>query len=155
MHETYSKTSSIASIIDVEVVETNTSFLTFLTLGIIQVMSFYIIVVTRDLTYVLYLPFVVTDLRLVDSSGRNRLPLILFLVLPTLLLLLLSFFKALSGISALSGHFLGGSRYLSLGVVPAMIFHCSLSLDFVCGGVRRLISLEDLLIGLSYVETRS
>ena len=108
-------------------------------------MSFFVTVVIQDLTYV-FLCFVVTDLRFVDSGGRGRIPfgfvLFLLLVLPSLIGRL--------GI-------LGGSRHgsLSLGFVPAMIFHCSLSLDLVCGSVGRSISSKDLLIGLSYVGTRS
>ena len=118
-------------------------------------MSLFVTVVTRDLTYVLLLRSVVTDLRLVDSGGRGGVLLVPSSVPPALLLLLPSFFGALSVISALSCHFLGGSRHLSLRVVPAMIFHRSLSLDFVCGGVRRSIFSGDLVIGLSYIRTWS
>ena len=107
-------------------------------------MSLFVTVVTRDLTYVL-LCSVVTDLRLVDSGGRSRIPLgfmlFLLLVLPGLIGRL---------------EILDGSRHgsLSLGFDSAIIFHRSLSLDLVCGSVGRLISLGDLLIDLSYVGTR-
>ena len=117
-------------------------------------MSFFVTVVTRDLTYVLLLPFVVTDLCLVDFSGRDEILLVLFLILPAFLLLFLSFLGALNVISALSCHFLGGSRHFSLGVVPTMIFHGSLSLDFVCSNLHWSISLGDLLISLPYLRTR-
>ena len=109
-------------------------------------MSLSITVVTRDLTYILFLPSLVTDLRLVDSGDRGGIllgfVLLLVLVLPGLIGRL--------GI-------LGRSRYrsLSLGFVPTMMFHRSLSLDFVCGGVGRSIPSGDLLVGLSYVGTRS
>ena len=108
-------------------------------------MTFFVTVVTQDLTYVFF-RFVVTDLRLVDFGGRGRIPLgfVLFL------LLVLPGFIGRLGILGRSRH---GS--LSLGFVPAMIFHRFLSLDLVCGSVGRLISSGDLLIGLSYVRTRS
>ena len=118
-------------------------------------MSLFVIVVTRDLTSVLLLPFMVINLHLVDSGGRGRILLIFFLVTSALLLLLPNFLGALSVISALSCHFLGGSRHLSLGVDLAMIFHRSLGLDFVCGGVGRSILSGDLLVGLLYIRTRS
>ena len=109
-------------------------------------MFFFVTVVIRDLTYVFLLPPMVTDLRLIDSSGQGGIPLgfVLFLLL---------IFPNLIGKLGI----LGRSRYgnLSLGFVPMMIFHCSLSLNFVCSGMCRLISLEDLLIGLLYVRTRS
>ena len=52
---------------------------------------------------------------------------------------------------------LGASKHrnLGFGFVPAMIFHCSLGLDFVCGGVERSISLGDLLVSLPYIRTWS
>ena len=107
-------------------------------------MSLFVTVVTQDLTYVL-LRSMVTDLRLVDSGGRGGIPLgfVLFLLL------------VLPGLIGRLG-ILGGSRHgsLSLGFVPAIIFHHSLSLDLVCGSVGRSISSGDLLIGLSYVGTR-
>ena len=108
-------------------------------------MSLFVTVVTRDLTYVL-LRSMVTDLRLVDSGGRGGIPL------PFVLFLLL----VLSGLMRRL-RILGGSRHgsLGLGFVPAMIFHRSLSLDLVCGSVGRMISSGDLLIGFSYVGTRS
>ena len=110
-------------------------------------------VVTCNLTYILFLPFVVTSLRFIDSGGQNKILLVPSSVPSVFLFFFLSFLGAFSVISALSCYFLGGSRHLSLGVVSAMIFHCSLSLDFVCGRVRQLISSRDLLIGLSYVGT--
>ena len=50
---------------------------------------------------------------------------------------------------------LGGSRYRSLspGFVHTMIFHHSLNLDFGCSDVGQSISSGDLLIGLLYVRT--
>ena len=108
-------------------------------------MSLFVTVVTQDLTYVL-LCSVVTDLRLVDSGGRGGIPLgfVLFL------LLVLPGFIGRLGLLGRSRR-----RSLSLGFVPAIIFHCSLSLDLVCGSVGRLISSGDLLISLLYVGTRS
>ena len=38
-------------------------------------MSFFVIVVTHDLTYVCLLCFVVTDFRLIDSGGQGEIPL--------------------------------------------------------------------------------
>ena len=109
-------------------------------------MSFSVTVVTRNLIYVLLLPSMVTELRLVDSGGRGGI------LLGFVLLLLL----VLPGLIGRLG-ILGRSRYgsLSLGFVPAMIFHCSLSLDFVCSDVGRSIPLGDLLVGFSYVGTWS
>ena len=108
-------------------------------------MSLFVTVVTRDLTYV-FLCSVVTDLRFIDSGGRSAILLgfVLFLLL------------VLPGLIG-SLEILGGSRHRSLGLgfVPAMIFHRSLSLDLVCDSVGRSISSGDLLIGLSYVGTRS
>ena len=109
-------------------------------------MFFFVTVVTRDLIYVFFFPFVVTELHLVDSNGRGGIPLSFVLLL----------FLVFSGLIGRLG-ILGKSRYgsLSLGFVPAMIFYCSLSLDFVCGGVGRSIPLRDLLVSLLYVRTRS
>ena len=108
-------------------------------------MFLFVTVVTQDLTYVLPRS-VVTDLRLVDSSGRGR-------ILFGFVLFLLHVLPGLIGRLGI----LSGSRHgsLSLGFVPAMIVHCSLSLDLVCGSMGRLISSGDLLIGLSYVGTCS
>ena len=107
-------------------------------------MSLFVTVVTRDLIYV-FLCSVVTNLRPVDSGGRGGIPLafVLFLLL------------VCPGLIGRLG-ILGGSRHgsLSLGFVPTIIFHCSLSLDLVSGIVGRSISSGDLLIGLSYVGTR-
>lgn len=63
--------------------------------------------------------------------------LVLFLILPTLFLLLPSFVGALIVIGALSCHFLGRCKHgsLNLVVVPVMIFHHSLNLDFMRGSV--------------------
>lgn len=106
-------------------------------------MSFFVTIVTYDLIYIFFPPFVVTNLCFVGSNGRvGKIPLgfVLFFlfILPNLI-------KKLE--------ILGGSRYksLSLRFIPATIFHCSISLDFFCGSVRRLTSLEDLLIGLLYI----
>ena len=109
-------------------------------------MSLFITVVTLDLTYVLLLPSLVTDLRLVDSGDRGGIPLGFVLLL----------FLVLSGLIRRLG-ILGRSRYrsLSLGFVPAMIFHRFLSLDFVGGGVGRSIPSGDLLVGFLYVGTQS
>ena len=109
-------------------------------------MSLSVTVVTRDLTYVLLLPSMGTELRLVDSGGQSGISLsfvlLLLLVLPGLIERL--------GI-------LGKSKYgsLSLGFVSAIIFYCFWSLDFVCNGMGRSILLGDLFVGLSYVGTRS
>ena len=46
-------------------------------------------------------------------------------------------------------------RSLGLGFVPVMICYYSLGLDLVYGGVGRSIFLRDLLVGLSYIKTRS
>ena len=108
-------------------------------------MSFFITVVTRNLTYVLLFLSIVTDFCFVDSGGWRKIPL-------GFMLFLLLVFSGLIGRLGI----LGRSRYrnLSLRSVPALVFHCSLSLDFVCGGVGQLILLGDLLVGLSYVKTR-
>ena len=116
-------------------------------------MFFFVIVVTHDLTYVLFILFVVIDLRPINSNDRSGIFLVPSLVLSALFLSFLSFLGALSIISALNCHFLGRSRHLSLGVVPAMIFYYFLSLDFVCSGVHQWMSSRDLLIGFLYVRT--
>ena len=109
-------------------------------------MSFFVTVVIRNLTYVFFLCFVVNNLCLVDSGGRGRVPLgfvlLLFFILPGLI--------GRPGIRDKSGY-----GNLGLGFVPAIIFHRSLGLDLVCGGVGRPISLGDLLVGLLYIKTRS
>ena len=88
----------------------------------------------------------ITNLCLFDFGGRGGISLGFVLLLPLILSGLIGWLRIL-----------GRSRYgsLSLGFVPAMIFYRFLSLDFVYGGMGRSISLEDLLVSLSYVETWS
>ena len=150
MHGTHSRAYSPAPIIDVDVAKTDTSFLTSKPSGTCpsNVPFSYSCNTWSDLRF--FFLSMITDLRLVDSNGQGRILLVFSSVLPAFLLLFLSFLGALSVISVLSCHFLNGSRYLNLWVVPTMIFHCSLSLDFVCSSVRRSISMGNLLIGLSY-----
>ena len=108
-------------------------------------MTLFVTVVTRDLTYVL-LCFVVIDLRLVNSGSRGGIllgfVLLLLLVLPGLI--------RRPGILGRSGY-----ESLSLGFVPAMIFHHSLGLDLVCGGMGWSIPSKDLQVDLSYIKTWS
>ena len=108
-------------------------------------MFLFVTVVTRDLTYVL-LRFVVTDFCLIDSGGRGRISLGFVL----LLFLVLSGLIGRLGILDRSGY---GS--FGLGFVPTMIFHRSLGLDLVCVGMSRSISSRDLVVGFSYIKTRS
>ena len=108
-------------------------------------MSLFVTVVIQDLTYVL-LRSVVTDLRLVDSGSWGGIPL-------GFVLLLLLIFLGLIGRPGILGR--SGYGNLSLGFVLAMIFHRSLDLDLVCGSMGRSISLEDLLVSLSYMRTWS
>ena len=108
-------------------------------------MSLFVIVVTRDLIYVL-LCSVVTDLRFVNSGGWGEIPL-------GFVLLLLLVFPGLIGRPGILGR--SGYGSLSLRFVPAIIFHHSLGLDFVCGSVGRSISSGDLLVSFSYIKTRS
>ena len=107
-------------------------------------MSLFVIVIIHDLTYVFFLLSIVTDLCVIDSCGRDRIPL-------GFVLLLLLVFSGLIGRLRI----LNKSKYgsFSLGFVFAMIFYRSLSLDFVCTRVSRSIPSGDLLIGLSYVGT--
>ena len=104
-------------------------------------MSFFIGVITQNLTYVFFLLFVVIELYLINSGGRvGRIPFVFMLLC---LFLLPGIIRRLEIII----------ESLSFGFVPAIIFHCSLSLDFVCGGMCWLASLGNLLIGLLYMET--
>ena len=142
MQGTRFRASSLAPVIDVEVAMTDTSFLTFKTLGTYPQNVLFVTVIARDLTYVLFPPSVVTDLRLVDSGGRGGISIGFVLLLLLVLL----------GLIGRSG-ILGRSRYrsLSLRLVPAIIFHCSLNLYFVCSSVGRLIPSGNMLVSLAYV----
>ena len=112
----------------------------------VWVMSLFITVVIRDLTYILLLCSMVTGFRLLDSDGRGGI------LLGFVLLLFLVF----SGLIKRLG-ILGRSGYgsLSLRFVLAIIFHHSLGLNFVYSGVGRSIPSKDLLISLLYIRTRS
>ena len=121
-------------------------------------MALFVTAITRNIGRVRFFRSVVTLFRgisCVDSSGWGRVFLIYSSILPALLLLFPSFLGAFSVISALSCHFFGRNRHLSLTVVPAKIIHRSVSLDFMCGGVHQFMSSGDLLIGLLYKKTRS
>ena len=85
----------------------------------------------------------ITDLYLVDSDGRVGGISLSFV--PLLLFLLLGFIRRLG--------ILGES--FNLGFVPAIIFHRSLSLDFMCGNIYRSDSSENLMIGFLYISIRS
>ena len=63
-------------------------------------------------------------------------------------LILLGFIKRLG--------ILGKSKHGCLipGFVSAMIFHHSLDLNFMYGGISRSTSSKDLLISLLYIKTR-
>ena len=105
-------------------------------------MSFFVTIVILDLTYV----FLLSDLRLVDSGVRvGGVPLVFMLPPP----------PAFPGLVRRLG-ILGesGLRNFSLGLVPAMVFCCSLSLNLVSGSVGGPVPLKDLLISLPYVRTR-
>ena len=146
--------SVLVAVTDKEVAKTTTSFLALYTCWR---RGPFVVVITRDIGRVRFFRSGATLFQVVscvDSGGWDGILLIFSSVPPTLLLLLPSFFGALSIISALSCHFLSRSKHrsLGLGIVLAMIFHCSLSLDFLCGDVGRLISLGDLVIGLLYVR---
>ena len=86
----------------------------------------------------------VTDLRLVDSVGWGGIPLGFVLLLLFVLLDLIRRFEILGRT---------GYRSLGLGFVPAMIFYCSLGLDFVCNSMGWSIPSGDLLVGLLYLKT--
>ena len=103
-------------------------------------MSLFVTIVTLDLTYV----FLLCDLRLVDSGGRVGG-----------LSLMLSPPPASPGLVQRLG-ILGGSGLgsLSLGLVPAIVFCCSLGLDLVSGSVGGPVPSKDLLISLLYVGTQ-
>ena len=107
-------------------------------------MSLFITIVICDLTYDLFL---FSDLCFVNSGsqvGKILLGFVLFLlfVFPNLIGRL---------------EILNESKHKSLSFrfVLAIIFHRFLSLDFVYSNVRQSISTGDLLIGLSYIGTRS
>ena len=108
-------------------------------------MFIFIAVVICDLNYVFLPLFVVIDFYFVDFNGQNGIllgfMLFLFLVFP-------GFIERLE--------ILGRSRYrnLSLGLIPVMVFHCSMSLDFVCGDVGWSIPLRNLLVNFLYIRTR-
>ena len=122
-------------------------------------MSLLVAVETRNLTHVLLLsplPFT-SNLSYVDSGGQvgGILGFFgIFLVLSVLLLLILLAFIGRLGILSGSGGS-GCGALKSLGVIPAMVFHRSLGLDFVRGGVSRSILSETTQISLPHIGTRA
>ena len=105
-------------------------------------MSLFVTIVILDLTYVSLL----FDLRLVDSGGRGGgVPLVFMLSPP----------PASPGLIRKLG-ILGrsGLESFSLGLVPAMVFRCSLSLDLMGGGIGRSVLPETAQISFSYVGTQ-
>ena len=115
--------------------------------ALIWIVFFFVIVVIRDLIYSFSPLSVVTSLCFLDFGGRiGGIPLVFVLVL---------FFISLGLIKRLG--ILGRNRHrsLSLGFVFAMIFYCSLSLEFVCSSVCQLAFLRNLLIDLLYIKTFS
>ena len=110
-------------------------------------MSFFVTIITLDLTYV----FLFCDLSLIDSGGRVGGLLLVFMLFPP---------PASPGLVQRLG-ILGGSGLgsFSLRLVPAVVFRCSLGLfrcslglDLVSGSVGGPVPLKDLLISLPYVE---
>lgn len=122
-------------------VETKTSFLASKTLAHSCIISFFVIVVTSNFTYVPLLSFLVINLCYIDFGDRiNRIPLIF------LLLLLFIFFNLIGRLEIF-----GESRHESLGslgFVSGMIFHRFLSLNFVKREltVKTYITVKDLSI---------
>ena len=118
---------------------------------LICVVFYFVTVITHDLTYILLLlfsSFLVSDLCRIDSSGwGDGIPLVLILFL----------FLILPGLIFVRRGILNGGRHGCLipRFVPTMIFHRSLSLDFVCGSVSGSTSSENLYISLLYKETWS
>ena len=109
-------------------------------------MFLFIIDIIRDLTYILLSAFIVTNLCLIDSGGQvGGIP---FVFVPLFLFIFSGLIKRFV--------ILSDDRHgnLSLRSAPAMIFYRSLSLNFVCGSICWLTSLEDLLIGFMYVRTQ-
>lgn len=109
---------------------------------------------THDLTHLFLVPpLFAFDFGHLDPGGRGGEILGFLGASLVLILLLILVFSGLMGRLRL----LNGSRRgaHSPGFVTAMIFHYSLGLDFVHGGVSKSTSLEDLYIGLSYIRTRS
>ena len=142
----HSRAFFLASIIDVEATETDTSFLTSKLQTLVYVVFFLIAVETRDLTFVL-LPFslFVSNLGHVDSSGRgSRVPGI-SLVFILLFLLIFSGFIRRLGLLGRSG----GLK--NLGVIPAI--QCRLHLDLVDGDMGRSIPSKTIQISFLHVKT--
>ena len=112
-------------------------------------MSFFVIVVIRDLTYVFRL--LATNFWLVDFSGRSG-GILGFsgLLLVVIQLLLLVFFGLIGRLGTLGGSGRGGLK--SLGIIPAI--HRLLRLNLVGSGMSRSTSLEDLYMSFLYVKTR-
>ena len=86
-------------------------------------MSLFFTIVTLDLTYI----FLLSDLRLVDSVGRGGgVPLVFMLSSPPASPGLVQRLRILCK---------SGFGSFTLGLVPAIVFCCSLSLDLMGGSM--------------------
>ena len=119
---------------------------------------------THDLSHIFFVPplLLVSDLSRIDSGGRDGEILAFFGILgfPKIpfalpVLLLLSFFGFIKKLKILGRSGCGSECKApkSPGVIAAMIFNCSLGLDFVCDGMSRSIPSETTQISLLHVKT--
>ena len=132
---------SLVLVINIEIAKPNTSFWALKTMGTYLNNVFFCYNCNTKSHLCLFSLVVITDLCFIHFSNQvSRISLIFVLFLLFLLLGLIGRLEILD-------------RNLSLEFIPAMIFYCSLSLNFVCNSMRRLTFLKDLLIGFSYVET--
>ena len=114
-------------------------------------MSLLVVIETRDLTHVFFVPvflFTLTDLGLVDSKGWGGR---IFGFLRIFLVSMMPLFLILSSLIGKLELLNRNEGLKSLGVISAA---CALHLDLVRSGVNRLTSLEDLEISLSHIRTR-
>ena len=124
-------------------------------------MSFLVTIETHNLTHVLLVPsFLVSELICINSGGRDggifgfsgilRFFRISFVSVVLFPFILLGFIRRL-GILSGSGH----RALRRLEVIPTMIFHHSLGLDFVRGVMGWSIPLKTTRISFLHIRTRA